>query len=88
MKSLAIFKYGQEVSGEGRLRIGVVDKIRDTNKDIVRNTSYRYADSSFYRSQFLLTIRQRKSTACFYRHAIRGVEIPYLGSLLSPFFGG
>lgn len=89
MKSLIFMNYKQPVDG-GKFRWGVVESVRDTNKEPVTLPSgYRIDDlwnGLFDRSKNLATVTTRKGTRAFYLERAKWkVKIPFVGSLVAPF---
>jgi len=91
LKSLIVMNYTQPVSG-GSFRWGVLQSVRDTNKNPVSKRStwyYRWKDKhtgEFQRSQNLATVQTRQGVKAFYLERAKWkVKIPFVGSLVSPF---
>jgi len=87
MKSLVILNYLQPAAGEA-IRFGIVETKRDTVKDpVIMPNCYRWYDRLFRRSRTLLTCRTLSGWRQFYaERTIWKIEIPFVGSLLSPLF--
>lgn len=87
MKSLVILNYLQPVDGN-LVRFGIVESKRDTVKDpVIMPSYYRWYDRLFRRSRTLLTCRTLAGWRQFYaERTIWKIEIPFVGSILSPLF--
>ena len=88
MKSLIVMNYTQPVSG-GNFRWGVLQSVRDTNKDPIASRSkwyYRMYSNTFKRSQSLATVKTPQGVKAFYLERAKWkVKIPFVGSLVAPF---
>lgn len=88
MKSLILMNYKQPKTG-GQFRWGVVESIRDTKKDLVcLPSNYRWQElgRTFFRSRKLATVKTRQGLRAFYLERAKWkIQIPFLGSLVSPF---
>ena len=88
MKSLIVMSYRQPKDGK-KFRWGVVENVRDTEKDPVKLPSnYRWWElgKTFFRSRKLATVKTRKGLRAFYMERAKwSFRIPFVGSLVSPF---